>query len=249
MLGESIELAVKGNSNAGAYVWVDPVLLKQAILNLAVNARDAMSSRGRLEIEVHSETVEDSASPLYVTGDCVVLSVSDTGKGMDPNTTRQVFEPFFTTKRNGTGLGLAMIYGMVKQRGGDIFVESEEGRGTTFRLYFPRVAPPVTTEPEPSAKDEYSIAGVATVLLVEDEDDLRLLLRDFLHECGYRVLTAESGEAALRLAESHEGEIDVLLSDIILTDTNGYDLAKELEPVAPGVKLNIYVGVYGGGNR
>ena len=118
MLGESIELAVKGNSNAGAYVWVDPVLLKQAILNLAVNARDAMSSRGRLEIEVHSETVEDSASPLYVTGDCVVLSVSDTGKGMDPNTTRQVFEPFFTTKRNGTGLGLAMILrdGQTKRR-------------------------------------------------------------------------------------------------------------------------------------
>ena len=139
-----------------------------------------------------------------------------------------------------------MIYGMVKQSGGDIFVESEEGRGTTFRLYFPRVAPPVTTEPEPSAKDEYSIAGVATVLLVEDEDDLRLLLLDFLHECGYWVLTAESGEAALRLAKSHEGEIDVLLSDIILTDTNGYDLAKELEPVAPGVKL-IYMSGYTAG--
>jgi two-component system, cell cycle sensor histidine kinase and response regulator CckA len=246
VIREDIELAVRPHPG-GAYVEVDPVQIEQIVLNLVVNARDAMPAGGRLIIEVADEAADRSAgSGDDAAGRRVALVVSDTGVGMHPSTLAHMFEPFFTTKQpgEGTGLGLATVYGIVTQSGGEIGVESAPGHGTRFTIHLPRVDRPAATTaaaPGPAAL----MGGTETILLVEDEPAVRALVRDVLVEWGYRVIAAASGDEALRLARSVETPIDLLLTDVIMPRMNGSALATRLVAARPGLKV-LYMSGYSG---
>ena len=225
----------------------DPGQMEQAIVNLAVNARDAMPHGGDLAITTSVEEVGEpfarKHSPM-VPGLFVVLSVSDTGHGLDPETQAQIFEPFFTTKGvgKGTGLGLAMVCGTVKQSGGHIFVESEVGRGATFRLYFPPVRdddrPPRRSVPESFS----SPSGTRTVLVVEDERSILNLVTASLKPDGYRLLSAASGPEALDLAASYEGSIDLIVTDAMMPGMTGIELVDQLLVTRPGLAVIVMSG-------
>jgi PAS domain S-box-containing protein len=239
LIGEDVELAVRLHPDLGT-VRVDPGQIEQALMNLAVNSRDAMPRGGTLTLE----TANTDAAELLATahwkvepGAYVRLSVADTGAGMDAATLARLFEPFFTPKPTGEGpgLGLAMAYGFVKQSGGHILVESAVGRGTTFRIYLPRVAgsapPSVTAFPDEAA------GGHETILLVEDQDVVREVTRQMLAALGYQVLAAESPEAALALADRHPGPIHLLLTDVVMPRLSGRDLARRLTAAHPDTRV------------
>jgi PAS domain S-box-containing protein len=219
-------------------VIVDPAAVEQILVNLAVNARDAMPAGGRLTIVTANVELDDGDPVTRVAmtpGPYVMLAVADTGEGMDAATQARVFEPFFTTKEQGkgSGLGLATIYGVVKQSGGYIWVDSEPGQGTRFKVYLPPAGEPVAP-PASAAGDE--LAGWETVLLVEDEDAVRALAREVLRRHGYVVLEARHGMDALRVAERHMDDIHLLVTDIVMPRMGGRELAQRLGSVRPKMK-------------
>ena len=240
LIGEDVDL----DWRPGADIWmikIDPVQIDQILANLCVNARDAISGIGRIVIEtgVASFGDEDCADrPELVPGDYVVLAVSDTGCGMDAETRSHIFEPFFSTKEQGkgTGLGLATVYGAVKQNRGFITVQSEPGHGTTFRIYLPRHAAEETAA-DPADDPTFSTAsGSETILLVEDSPDILKATRKMLERLGYVVLSAGSAEDAIRLADENSGRIDLLLTDVIMPKMNGRDLAGTLVSRYPDLR-------------
>ena len=245
VIGEDIELRTVLDPEAGV-VRADPGQLEQVLLNLVVNARDAMPGGGKLTLETANVNLGEAYARIHAgvaAGPYVMLSVTDTGMGMDAETRAHMYEPFFTTKERGkgTGLGLSTVYGIVKQHGGDIWVYSEPGKGTTFKIYLPRVGTmAVAVEPKAVAP---SPSGTETVLLVEDESGVRKLIRDVLDQHGYRVLEAGSGAAALETSEAHEGPIDLLVTDLVMPGMNGRDLAEALALLRPEMKV-LYLSGY-----
>jgi two-component system, cell cycle sensor histidine kinase and response regulator CckA len=246
LVGETIELMLIG---VPARVYADPGQIEQVIVNLAVNARDAMPSGGRLGIET-SVTEFDTFSmmihPGLTPGPYVLLSISDTGCGMTAETKAHLFEPFFTTKERGrgTGLGLSTSYGIVKQNGGEILVYSEPDIGSAFKIYLPRVEEPLDVEPS-SVSGSERFRGSETVLVVEDEDDVRRVVVHMLQQLGYDVLTAASGAEAMRLCEETERHIHLLLTDVVMPKMSGRELADRLCGNLPNLKV-LFVSGYTG---
>jgi two-component system, cell cycle sensor histidine kinase and response regulator CckA len=239
LIGEDIELKFSIPADLGK-VKADRGQLEQVILNLAVNARDAMPRGGALQIETENAELgdEDVMRHRYVNpGPYVLLKVTDTGTGMSAETQSHIFEPFFTTKEKGkgTGLGLATVYGVVKQSGGYIWVESEPGKGTSFRIFLPRVEG--VTEKTPQAEPAKKGDGPRTILLVEDEPSLRKLTRRTLTDMGYVVLEADSAAQAVEVARHANAPIDLLLTDVIMPGMSGGDLAKMLSPESPHMHI------------
>jgi CheY-like chemotaxis protein len=239
VLGEDIDLLVKLQPGLG-FVRADQSQIEQVILNLVVNARDAMPTGGRLLIETASVDVDEGFGDQHLglkLGPYVLISVSDTGSGMDRETLKHIFEPFFTTKERGkgTGLGLATVYGIVSQSEGKIWAESRPGLGTTFRVYLPRITR--SGEPEASTtSSESSNRGSETVLVVEDENTVRLVTVGSLRKAGYHVLEASDGEEALRVASAHEGPIHLVLTDVLMPGIHGPGLVKRLEERRPAIR-------------
>ncbi|HEX4384084.1 MAG TPA: response regulator [Myxococcales bacterium] len=237
LIGETIDFATFP-ANAEAMVNVDPAQMEQVIVNLAVNARDAMPKGGKLTIELQ-EVMLDAAyragHPDVTPGPYVLLAVSDTGTGMDEATQARIFEPFFTTKEvgKGTGLGLSTVFGIVRQSGGHIWVYSEPGRGSTFKIYLP-VATQRAEEVAPPAEPTVDLHGTETVLLVEDEEQVRKLAHAILTRAGYRVIEAANGAEALRLPGTR---VDLLLTDMVMPRVSGVTLAAQLSVQRPGLRV------------
>ena len=248
MIGEDIELRVSLQSDLGN-IKADPVQLEQVIMNLVVNARDAMPKGGKLSIETTNVYLDESYARDHVSvepGHYVMLAISDTGVGMDAETRQRIFEPFFTTKApgKGTGLGLSMVYGIVRQSGGNIWVYSEEGTGTTFKIYFPRVTE--TAEEYKRAAMTLPVPqGSETILLVEDAEWVRKLARQVLEGAGYRVLEASSADAAIRMCESSNNgtRIDLLLTDVVMPGMSGNDMSKHVLVKRPNLPV-LYMSGY-----
>jgi two-component system, cell cycle sensor histidine kinase and response regulator CckA len=248
LLGEDIQLTLNLPDGVGN-IQADPNQIEQAIVNLAVNSRHAMPTGGHIVIETGNVHLDEDyiKTHLGVTpGDFVMVSVTDTGHGMDALTKSRVFEPFFTTKERGkgTGLGLASVYGMVKQSGGDIWVYSEPGRGTTFRLYFPRIAEAVN-DTQTSETREVERSGAETVLVVEDEKPVRDLTVRMLQQLGYSVLSASSGEEAIAISHSYGSKISLLLTDVVMPQMSGRQVADALSTARPDLKV-LYLSGYTG---
>jgi signal transduction histidine kinase len=247
VIGERFDLQSHPDAENGR-VKADPSQLEQVVLNLGVNARDAMPRGGKLIIRTENVTLDrQSAQQLSTSlspGEYVMLSVTDTGAGMDEETMSHIFEPFFTTKGpgKGTGLGLATVYGIVRQTGGGISVESEVGKGSTFRIYLPVESAPVDFTRTPLQPVEKS-DNFETVLVVEDEDIVRELVCEVLEHQGYNVLCARDGIEALNLAEDYESEIHLLVTDVIMPHMNGHELAHKLSALRPDMKV-LYVSGY-----
>ncbi len=238
LIGEDIDLAWMPRADVGL-VMMDPSQLDQILANLCVNARDAISGVGTITIETARMFLDDTYAgthPECLPGDYVLLSVSDSGKGMDAETRSHLFEPFFTTKEpgKGTGLGLATVFGVVKQNHGVISVYSEPGQGTTFKIYLPRVeAGSVVAEPKPLGR---SVRGTETVLVVEDEEQILNLGRRILEQHGYTVLTARTPAAARVLVEQYQEPIHLLITDVVMPGMNGKELRERLRTLHPGLK-------------
>jgi len=248
VIGEDIDLVMAPASGLGT-VRADAGQIEQVIMNLAVNARDAMPSGGKLTIETSNISLDEESARLHPSlkpGNYVMLAISDTGAGMDSETQSHIFEPFFTTKgTKGTGLGLSTVYGIVKQSGGYIWVYSEAGKGTTFKIYLPRVAETVDSAaavaaPAESASDEQENE---TILLVEDEANLRYLARQFLEKQGYHVIEAADGAVAIQIAVAHPAVIHLLLTDVIMPGMNGRELAQRITEIRPNIKV-LYMSGY-----
>ena len=236
LIGEHIDVATDLNPGLKA-AYSDRVQVEQAVINLAVNARDAMPAGGRLTIRTAMVQLEGKGHPEVRPGEYVRLSVGDTGCGMDAKTLARIFEPFFTTKPigHGTGLGLSMVYGFVKQSGGHIAVESEPGLGTTFSIYLPAVAGGPAAAP--AAPSPRARRGTETVLLVEDEESVRTLVRIALQREGYTVLEAAHGLEALRIHERCSQSINLLVTDIVMPQMGGRELAERVTAVCPRLKV------------
>jgi len=246
LIGEDIELVMRTAADLGA-VRADASQMEQVIMNLAVNARDAMPNGGRLLIETSNEELDRAYSavhPAIQQGRYVLLAVSDTGTGMDAETQAHIFEPFFTTKEQGkgTGLGLATVYGVVKQSGGFIWVYSEVGKGTSFKIYLPRVDQPVEKTGSVQASAE-APRGTGTILLTEDEQDVREVAREFLESGGYTVIEARDGAEAIRLVEQHQGDIDLLVTDMVMPGMTGQELGGRLRQKRAGLRV-LYMSGY-----
>ena len=225
---------------------MDAGQIEQVIMNLAVNARDAMPQGGTLTLETADAEIEPDprADPAAKHGPYVVLTVTDTGIGMDRETMARMFEPFFTTKdaSKGTGLGLSTVYGIVQQSGGHIRVRSEVGKGTRFDIYFPRSG--ISEQPAtPRPPTPVLSRGTETVLLVEDDEQVRGVMYAILRRQGYVVLEAQNGGEAILVCEQHEGEIHVLVTDMVLPRMSGRQLAERLRSLRPGLKV-LYVSGY-----
>jgi two-component system cell cycle sensor histidine kinase/response regulator CckA len=242
LIGEDIELHTSSDSDLWL-VKADRSQIEQVIMNLAVNARDAMPQGGRLMIEACNVELDESfghAPAMLSPGKYVLLAVTDNGCGMNAETQAHIFEPFYTTKEKGkgTGLGLATVYGIVKQSGGYIWVYSEPGHGTTFKIYLPRIEEESAAAGRDARPDTRSLQrGSETVLLVEDEKGVRELAREYLEMMGYTVIDAESGHTALELASMHAGRIDLLMTDVVMPGISGRELADRVLQVRPGIKV------------
>ena len=246
VIGEDIELELSLQKNLGR-VKADPGQLEQVVMNLVVNARDAMPRGGRITIQTcPTELGEDSAAApeRLPPGRYVTLQISDTGEGMDAETLSHVFEPFFTTKLRGkgSGLGLSTVYGIVKQSGGEIEVTSQVGSGSAFRIHLPVFEAPVKEAERPRAPSR-AATGAETILLVEDEGGVRRLAREMLRQQGYTVLEADGGPDALRLWEQHATAIDLLLTDVVMPQMSGRELAEQLKTARPDLKV-LYMSGY-----
>ena len=247
LIGEDIDLVMVPGAELGA-VKADPGQIEQVIMNLAVNARDAMPHGGKLTIETANVTLDENYARFHAPvkpGEYVMLAISDTGLGMDNETQSHIFEPFFTTKGpRGTGLGLSTVYGIVKQSEGYIWVYSEHGKGTSFKVYLPRVSAtgemvalqPAVVASKPGQGDE-------TILLVEDEPNLRRLARQALESQGYSVLDAPDGASAIQVSNSHQGPIHLLLTDVIMPGMNGRELALRISSLRPEARV-LYMSGY-----
>lgn len=245
LIAKNIELTVNLSGDLGR-VKAEQSQIEQVIVNLVVNARDAMPEGGELRIETsNAQATEELASsfPFLHVGPYVVLSVTDTGIGMDSETRRHIFEPFFTTKGpgKGTGLGLATVYGVVKQSGGGVMVDSNPGRGSTFRIYLPQTQESATAT-APSEAAAKAMTGTGTILLVEDEEALLNLTATRLTEGGYTVLQAHDGVQALEIARSHQEPIHLLLTDIMMPRMGGVTLARSLTELRPGIRVIFMTG-------
>jgi len=246
LLGEDIAISTSLSPELGM-VKADQGQIEQVIMNLAVNARDAMPEGGKLRIETANVELDQAYAWQHAgakPGHYVMLAVIDSGVGIDPDTLSHIFEPFFTTKEvgKGTGLGLATVYGVVKQSGGYIWVDSKPGQGASFQIFLPRVAEPATqitaTEPLTEAK-----GGSEMILLVEDSEPLRKLTQSFLESHGFRVLVAQDGDEAMRVETQYSGKIDLLLTDVVMPGINGRILAEKLLPKQPGMRV-LYISGY-----
>jgi two-component system, cell cycle sensor histidine kinase and response regulator CckA len=239
LIGEDIEIVCALDPRLEPTI-VDRTQLSQVIMNLAVNARDAMPDGGLITIHTANVILDEiytTEHPDVDPGSYVLLQVTDSGEGMDEDTRGRVFDPFYTTKKAGTGLGLATVYGIVKQSGGFIWLYSEPEMGTTFKLYFPRVSATVEAEAPPGSGAMETLEGEETILLVEDEEEVRPLIAKALRSYGYRVLEASNGAQALDLAESEEAMIDMLLSDVVMPGMNGRELSERLLSEWPTMKV------------
>ncbi len=245
LIGEGIELSIALAPNVGA-VKADPGQIEQVIMNLIMNARDAVAGRGRITVETANIQVDEEYSRDHDgvrPGSYVMLAVSDTGVGMDPQTKARIFEPFFTTKElgRGTGLGLSTVYGIVKQSGGHIWVYSEPGQGTTFKVYFARVESPVAVVPQ--SHGSAPPRGQETILLVEDDAQVRELTCSLLQQHGYSVVVAENAKALANICSTHAAPIHLLLTDVVMPDTGGREVARQVSARWSNIKV-LYMSGY-----
>ena len=245
VIGEDIDLITVLNPHLGR-VKADVGQLEQVIMNLAVNARDAMPQGGKITIKSADADLDEAYARSHVAvkpGPYVMLAVSDTGCGMDKATLARLFEPFFTTKDKGkgTGLGLSTVYGIVKQSNGNIWVYSEPGQGSTFKIYLPRVEEPLAA-PRPGDVRKSAAGGSEVILVVEDDEMVRNLARVVLRQVGYAVLEAGNGDEALRLCEKHPGRIHLLLTDVIMPQMGGRELARRLKQLRPDLRIVFFSG-------
>ena len=239
ILGEDVECVVV-TARSNALVTVDPSHIEQVIMNLVVNARDAMPTGGKLTIELSEVELDESYAQSHLSatpGPYVMLAVSDTGIGMDRETQARIFEPFFTTKElgKGTGLGLSTVFGIVKQSCGHLWVYSEPGRGSTFKIYLPKAEGAVDAPRQQYARG--TLRGSETILLVEDDDQLRAVVASGLRRLDYQIIVARNGGEALLLCEKHQGHIDLLLTDVVMPQMSGPELAKRLSATRPLMKV------------
>ena len=240
VMGEDIELVTAFDDHLGK-IKVDPGQMEQVVLNLAINARDAMPSGGTFILETTNVHLDEAYARTHISvepGHYVMLSVTDTGSGMSPQVKERLFEPFFTTKEKGkgTGLGLSTVYGIMKQSGGNIWVYSEPGHGTTFRIYMPRV----DQEADSLSRRDDTVSmvyGNETILLAEDEPSVRGLAARVLRNQGYKVLEAVDGGEALQIAGRHKERIDLLLTDVVMPQMGGKELYDQLKPLRPHLKV------------
>jgi two-component system, cell cycle sensor histidine kinase and response regulator CckA len=246
LIGEDIEVLTAPARDLGS-VKADPGQIEQVIMNLALNSRDAMPHGGKLTLETANARLDESYAQAHqpaVPGRYVMLAVSDTGQGMTPETQARIFEPFYTTKEvgKGTGLGLSMVYGIVKQSGGYIWVYSEPGRGTTFKIYLPRVDQPAQTA-STEGRPRNLQRGTETILLVEDDSQLRQLSSSVLAHCGYKMLVASTPEEGLAICKANHRDIHLLVTDVVMPRMNGRQLADQVTQIAPKVKV-LYISGY-----
>jgi two-component system cell cycle sensor histidine kinase/response regulator CckA len=246
LLGEDIAVSIKLDPELGS-VKADQGQVEQVVMNLAVNARDAMPEGGRLVITTANVELDQAYArhhPGAKPGRCVMLAVTDSGIGMSSETLAHIFEPFFTTKEvgKGTGLGLATVYGVVKQSGGYLWVDSQLGKGASFQIFLPRIDEAVAPRSAGPSQEE-NLRGNETVLLVEDADALRKLARSFLLDHGFQVLPASNGEEAMEVARKHNGPIHLLLTDVVMPGMNGRALADKLLARLPQLKV-VYISGY-----
>jgi hypothetical protein len=245
LIGEDIDLRLELRPETGR-VNADAGQLEQVLMNLAVNARDAMPTGGTLTIETANVDLDETYAGRHIAvkpGPYVLLAVSDTGSGMDEATKQRLFEPFFTTKPpgKGTGLGLSTVFGIVKQSGGSLEVYSEPGRGSSVKIYFPRVDQPISVEA--AGRKRPSIRGTETILLVEDDEMVRNLVNETLEREGYKVIGAADPLEAQRIAEAHRGKIQLLITDVVMPRLSGKELAKALVERRPDMKV-LYMSGY-----
>jgi two-component system, cell cycle sensor histidine kinase and response regulator CckA len=246
LIGKNIEFITRLAESAGC-TRADAGQLEQVLMNLVVNAKDAMPSGGQITIQTRHITLDDAhrgEENFILPGHYVLLSVSDNGVGMDRETQSRMFEPFFTTKEKGkgTGLGLSTVYGIIKQSGGYVMAHSEVGRGTTFNIYLPRAEERAEASPAAPAS-RTAVGGSETVLLVEDEDSVRLLVRETLAAKGYHVIEAENGQSGLAAAAAHSGTIDLIITDVVMPGMSGRELADQLVATRPAIKV-LYLSGY-----
>jgi PAS domain S-box-containing protein len=246
VIGEDVKLELALAAELGA-VRADPGQIEQVILNLAVNSRDAMPSGGRLTIETANVVLDEAYAREHAAaapGPYVMLAVSDTGVGMDADVRAHIFEPFFTTKEQGkgTGLGLATVYGIIKQSGGYVWVYSEPGRGAAFKIYLPHVDGPVEA-PDATPPERPAAGGRETVLLAEDDPSVREIVAEVLAQKGYRVLRAPDGQTALEMARGQPGELHLLVTDLVMPGMTGRELAEVLRAERPGLRV-LYMSGY-----
>jgi PAS domain S-box-containing protein len=247
LIGEDIDLVMVPGPEIGA-VKADPGQIEQVIMNLAVNARDAMPQGGKLTIETANVTLDANYARFHAPvepGDYVMLAISDTGIGMDADTQAHIFEPFYTTKGlKGTGLGLSTVYGIVKQSEGYIWLYSEAGKGTSFKIYLPRFsASGEVLATQPALAQDPLNPSHETILLVEDEENLRRLARQSLENQGYSVIDAPDGATAIQISQAHKGPIHLLLTDVIMPGMNGRELANKVSPTRPEMRV-LYMSGY-----
>lgn len=249
VLGSDIELRFQHQAE-NCWILSDPSQIEQVLLNLAVNSRDAMPEGGTLAIATRNarQAAEGGGAAEQ---EWLVLEVADTGMGMDEQTQARIFEPFFTTKTDGrgTGLGLATVYGIVKQSGGHIQVESAAGKGTRFEIWFPVAEPPAKVEPIPRIAEPIETETdetIATILIADDEAALRHALVEILRSQGYCVLEADSSLEAVEIARTHQGQLDILLTDVVMPGLRGPELARRVSKAHPEVQI-IYMSGYAEG--
>jgi len=241
LIGEDVELQTLFGKDLG-YIKADPGQIEQVLMNLSVNARDAMAKGGKLTVETSNVELDDAYAENHIDvipGKYVRLAVTDTGEGIPEEILPHIFEPFFTTKEEGkgTGLGLSTVYGIVKQSGGHISVYSQQGQGTTFKIYFPRLdggGRPVEITKQSTGKTD---GEGEVILLVDDNESIRSALEHFLRLKGYTVLTASSGMEAIKIAKEEKGPIHLLVSDVVMPGMNGPELSRQLSMIRPDVKI------------